>query len=93
MGLFGKKREVNPESEKLNELLKLSLLQQDITADEETLKLIETVKFQVDEYTRQLKEAVVYSKGAVKKFIQDEHPWVNKENNAKLIEIGLSKLG
>lgn len=92
MGLFSKKREANPETEKLNELLKLSLIQQEITADEETLKLIETVAFQVNEYSRQLKEASVYSKGAVKKFIQEEHPWVNKDNTAKLIDVGLSKV-
>lgn len=92
MGLFGKKKSVNPETEKLNELLSLSLLHQEITADDETLKLIETVKFQAFEYTRQLKEASVYSKGAVKKFIADEHYWVSKENIIKLVEIGLSKV-
>lgn len=100
MGIFGKKRN-NDESLKLNEILSLSL---DIeekksslndlpdSVNVETKQLVHNIKFYAFEYVKQLKEAFVFSKGSVKKFILNDYSWVNKQNVERLIQIGLDRI-
>ena len=101
MGLFGKKKVVDEKSSRLNQVLIMSLEIEENKIDltelpeninEDIKKVINDLKFYVFEYIKQLKEAVVFSKGAVKKFILNDYSWVSKENIDKLIEIGLNRL-
>jgi len=95
MGLFSKNKEVG-DVEKLNELLSIALEMNHSTGTWSALpesaplyteKVIGARKL-VFEYIRQLKEAKVYSNGAVKKFSKEEFSWVSKENVKKFIELG-----
>ncbi len=101
MGLFGKKKVVDEKSSRLNQVLimsleieenKIDLTELPETINEDIKKEINDLKFYVFEYIKQLKEAFVFSKGAVKKFILNDYSWVSKENIDKLIEIGLNRL-
>ena len=102
MRLFGnKKKVVDEKSSMLNDVLSLSLkIEENKTGleelpdniDKDTKELIHNLKFYVFEYIKQLKEAFVFSKGAVKKFTLDDYSWVNKSNMDKLIEIGINRL-
>jgi hypothetical protein len=98
MGLFSKKhKNDNGQSKELNELLN-QVLEIDqstktwyVLPDQvptETQNLVVEVRKKATEYIRQLKEASVYSNGAVSKFVKELYPWVNKENIAKLINLG-----
>lgn len=98
MGFFSKKNKIDDEQNKeLNELLDqvLDLDQSTGTwyvlpehVPTETQNLVIEVRKKVFEYIRQLKEASVYSIGAVRKFAKELYPWINKENISKMIQLG-----
>lgn len=99
MGLFSKKNKMdnNEENKELNELLDQVLdidqstgtwfvLPDQVLA--ETQNIVIEVRKKVFEYIRQLKEAEVYSNGAVSKFAKELYPWINKQNIAKMLKLG-----
>ncbi len=98
MGLFGKKKNVEtPETMEWNRLLSIALefdqstgtwhvLPDGISVEAEDNVI--TARKMLFEYIRQLKEANVYSNGAVHKFAKDQYSWVSKDNVAKCIELG-----
>jgi uncharacterized protein Yka (UPF0111/DUF47 family) len=99
MGLFSKKNkmDVKGDYKELNELLDQVLnidqstgtwyvLPEQILI--ETKNLVIEVRKKVFEYIRQLKEAEVYSNGAVSKFVKEVYPWINKQNITKMIKLG-----
>jgi hypothetical protein len=97
MGLFGKNKARDNEAPFLNQLFSVAIefnqstgnwteLPTDVPDDLKT-NIINTRKI-VFEYIRQLREAHVYSNGAVKKFIKEDYPWMNKETIQKVIKLG-----
>lgn len=96
MGLFSKKNN-NGENKELNELLDQVLNIDQSTGTWyvlhehvllETQNLVIEVRKRVFEYIKQLKEASVYSNGAVSKFAKEVYPWINKGNILKMIQLG-----
>ncbi len=99
MGLFSKKSKMDSkgDNKELNELLDQVLdidqstgtwyvLPEQVRI--ETQNLVIEVRKKVFEYIRQLKEAEVYSNGAVSKFAKELYPWINNQNITKMIKLG-----
>jgi len=101
MGMFGKK---NKESKELtnyyNEVMRIRLeLEENKVGskaeldlyDQEIVEKIHHITIFVFIFIKELNESFVYSNSAVKKFILDDYPWVDKANIDKYIEIGLKR--
>lgn len=96
MGLFSKKP-ADKDAALKNDLFKIAITFNQSTGtweelpanvdDELRTQTINTRKL-IFEYIRQLKEATVYSNGAVKSFAKEQYPWMNKENVLLCIELG-----
>ncbi|KFZ27273.1 MAG: hypothetical protein KQ78_00484 [Candidatus Izimaplasma bacterium HR2] len=101
MGIFKKKTQVDEKTERLNKLLlesleidkvsgKIKKVPDDI--EPEIALEIKKVILQAHEYVKLTKEAKVFSKKSVYKFLHDEFPWVNKVAADKLIGLGMFQL-
>lgn len=101
MGLFNKTKVVNKKSIELNRVLSKALdinkstgimigLPENLISEDK--EMLELVIFQVFELIKQLKEAKVFSKKEVHKFINENHKWVAKTSIEKLIGLGLYQL-